>query len=389
MIAQTKNHILLCFHITLYTIAWIACSTSGALAVTVLFPATDAATPTGGEVYRINLIEALPGHTVLLADETDPGLALTAEISDVVYINSETNSSAIKDILRDTCIGVVIEEGQLVDDFGIASRAGTENHLSIEITDNSHPITSSFATGNLPIFTTTQALNNLEGTIAPAATANTLGTHPSEPDRITLTYMEIGDALYDTGVAAGRRVLLPWGAKMGATAISTLTPDGETLMHNAILWAEAAKGCKQLVKRAYLPDGTQLSGDGSETLPRGATIQFMIYFNNPDAAQTDVEVQDILEPTFAYQATSMRTTTMAACTNLICDAAEEQTIYNTVVLAGLRTDNPDGALPGGDEVSYTSGTLTVEAGDRVNANLQLDVNTNTLWALLFEAKIAQ
>jgi len=367
----------------------IALSAPGALAVTVLFPATDAATPTGGEVYRINLIEALPGHTVLLADESDPGLALRAEISDVVYINSETNSSAIKDILRDTCVGVVLEEGQLTDDFGISSRAGTENHLSIDITDNSHPITSAFATGNLPIFTAIQSINNLEGTIAAAAVANTLGTHPGEPGQITLTYLEIGDALYDTGVAAGRRVLLPWGARMGAAAIATLTPDGVTLMQNAILWAEAAKGCKQLVKRAYLPDGTQLTGDGSETLPRGSTIQFVIYFNNPGAAQTDIEVQDLLDPTFAYQATSMRTTTMTACANLICDATEEQAIYDALSLAPLRTDDPDGALPGGDEVSYTSGTLTVEAGDRVSANLQLDVNANTLWALLFEAKIAQ
>jgi len=389
MAHRTKNLFRLCFRSTLCAMALIALSASGALAVTVLFPATDAATPTGGEVDRINLIEALPGHTVLLADETDPGLALRAEVSDVVYINSETNSSAIKDILRDTCVGVVLEEGQLTDEFGISSRAGTEGYRAINITDNSHPITSAFPIGNLQIFTEQQDLNNLEGTIAAAAVANTLGTHPGEPDMITLTYLEIGDALYDTGVAAGRRVLLPWGAKMGGSAISTLTPSGETLMQNAILWAEETKGCKQLVKRAYLPDGTQLSGDGSETLPRGATIQFMIYFNNPGAAQSDIEVQDLLDPTFAYQATSMRTTTMTACANLVCDATEEQAIYDAVSLAPLRTDDPDGALPGGDEVSYTSGTLTVEAGDRVSANLRLDVNANTLWALLFEAKIAQ
>ncbi|PLY06326.1 MAG: hypothetical protein C0624_04400 [Desulfuromonas sp.] len=361
------------------------------LAVTVLFPATDAASPTAGEVYRINIIQGLPNHTAFLVDENAPNLAQQADLSDVVYINSEVNSARINTQLRDTCIGVVIEEGRLFDDFGISSNIQGRSGRFIDIVDNTHPITSSFpVVNNLEIFSATETLNHLTGTISTAASANFLAKRSAETTtQIVLTYFNIGDPLNDgVSFAAGRRVTLPWGQGMNFAAISNITPNGVTLMQNAVLWAEEVRGCKQLVKRAYLSDGTQLVGDGTETLPRGTTVQFVIYFNNPGVALTDIEIQDVLDPTFVYQSDTMRTTTMTACANVGCDATEEQNIYDTVRVASLRSDNPDGSLPGGDEVSYTAGTLTIEAGDQTSANSQLDVNANTLWALFFEAKVA-
>ena len=51
-----------------------------------------------------------------------------------------------------------------------------------------------------------------------------------------------------------------------------------------------------LVKRAFLTDGTALTGDGSETLPRGTTVRFLVYVNNPtDVAVADIRVTDTMD----------------------------------------------------------------------------------------------
>ena len=64
--------------------------------------------------------------------------------------------------LRNTTIGVVNEEVNLVDDLGIAGSFGFPTWTtSVNITNNNHYITSTFSTGLLSIFTVNQPPINI------------------------------------------------------------------------------------------------------------------------------------------------------------------------------------------------------------------------------------
>ena len=63
----------------------------------------------------------------------------------------------------------------------------------------------------------------------------------------------------------------------------------------------------QLIKRAYLADGTVIP-DGS-SLPKGTVVKFIIYVNNNTILPVDdVSIQDALAGAFAYTANSIKQT---------------------------------------------------------------------------------
>ena len=63
-------------------------------------------------------------------------------------------------------------------------------------------------------------------------------------------------------------------------------------------------------------------------------------------------------------------------------AAEELAIFTAVDGAAFLTDAVDG-----DVASYTGASLSVDGGDGNVANLQLDINANAVWAILFSVKM--
>lgn len=126
-----------------------------------------------------------------------------------------------------------------------------------------------------------------------------------------------------------------------------------------------------LNKIAFLTNGTQLASGA--TLPHGTEVRFVIYVDNTtNFPLNDVSIQDILDPTFAYQAGSMKVD------NTIVSGATEAVIYSTVnAVAGTVTDAVDG-----DVASVTG--ATINAGDQNEAgNNQLDIAANRVWAILF------
>ena len=137
----------------------------------------------------------------------------------------------------------------------------------------------------------------------------------------------------------------------------------------------------RIVKRAFWPDGTPIPSGA--TIPSGVEFKYLLYVNNPGAAISDVTVGDVLDPVFVYQAGTIQAdNSLADCAAVTCTPAEELAIFAAVDAAAVLTDAVDG-----DVASYTGASLSVDAGDGNIANLQLDINANEIWAILFAVKM--
>ncbi len=137
-----------------------------------------------------------------------------------------------------------------------------------------------------------------------------------------------------------------------------------------------------LVKRAFLADGTPLTS--GSTLSTGTLVKFMIYVNNNSTiATSDVSIQDVLDPLFAYQTGTIKVdNSVANCAAATCTPAEEAAIFAAADAAAALTD----AVAAGDVASFTGGT-TVDVGNQNQANDQFNVAANTVGALLFSVRI--
>ena len=154
---------------------------------------------------------------------------------DVAYVSMEISDAELGTKLRNAAIGVVNENILLTYDFGLSSSIKQGNQDSIKIDDNTHYITSPFATGMLTITTSTQPLSAVAGS-APEnpkilSYTNTSGAifYPS------LVALESGMGLVGGGTSAARRVQLPWG--WPGFDFTALNADGQTIMRRAIEWA--------------------------------------------------------------------------------------------------------------------------------------------------------
>lgn len=126
-----------------------------------------------------------------------------------------------------------------------------------------------------------------------------------------------------------------------------------------------------LNKTAFLANGTRLVSGA--TLPRGTEVRFVIYIDNTTAfGMSDVSIQDVLDPTFAYQAGTMQVDNSAAT------GATPTQIYNAVNSGLGVTDDP---LDG--DVASAVG-VTIDVGNSVvGTNGQLNIGPNSVWAILF------
>jgi hypothetical protein len=67
---------------------------------------------------------------------------------------------------------------------------------------------------------------------------------------------------------------------------------------------------------------------------------------------------------------------------MTCTPAEELAIFTAVNGAATLTDAVDG-----DVASYTGASSSVDAGNGNVVNLQLNINADAVWAMLFSAKM--
>lgn len=136
-----------------------------------------------------------------------------------------------------------------------------------------------------------------------------------------------------------------------------------------------------LVKTAFLTSDGSPIASGS-TVPQGTSVDFMIYVNNLGSVPVnDTSIQDILDPLFAYQVTTIRVdNSIANCAAALCTVAEEATIYTAAAGAATSSDGIDA-----DTASFNGGT-TVDVGTAAG-NGQLNVAANTVLAVVFTVQV--
>ncbi|MEM6799394.1 MAG: hypothetical protein AAF589_07755, partial [Planctomycetota bacterium] len=226
---------------------------------------TANSTLTTQETQRKTQFEAW-GHTVTTIEDGDTQTNFDTAMAavDVVYVSEEVSATSVGYKLRLATVGVVSEERALDDELGFSTANGVDwDGTTVTVTDNTHPITSSFSTGSLTIVSSTQTLSYTSGTEASGAQA--LISYSGAHD---LAVLEVGAALANTyssnSTAAGRRVRLPWGGD--SFQASSLNSNGLLIAQNAIDWA---------------------SSGGATSGPSGMTVLLVIDDSSPDADEQD------------------------------------------------------------------------------------------------------
>ncbi len=186
-------------------------------------------TPDPDDQLKIEIIESW-GYEVDFYQDRDSG-GIDWSNYDLAYVSETSVSGDVNADLRSLTIGVINEEPALYDNLQLAS--GDTNHVgsSINITDNSHFITSVFAKGPLPIYT-----GGMQILTADTPLAAGLQTLAQFNGAATLTATE-RDAETIGGTAAGRRVTLPLGQHFaGGFDWKNLNQNGHLLVQRAIEW---------------------------------------------------------------------------------------------------------------------------------------------------------
>ena len=347
-------------------------------AATVLFITRNNGTFNADELQRTNLITSW-GHTILPLYQSSTQAVFDAAVTqaDVAYFSSQINTAQIGFNPETACVGSLIEEGALSDEFGLSSTSGDYAYPTIYLVGSSHYITATLPAGAHTIFSPAEKLHYLSGSIAPGALL--LSLDGTTNNYRVMVVVDIGGELYTGALATGRRVWLPWGPTN--ITFSNLTATGEILLKRSIEWASQASTCSRLTKRAFLPDGTALIS-GTQ-LAAGTEVKFLIYINNTGNAQSDISVQDILDPAFTYlPATLQIDNSLINCASSPCAPAAEAAIFAAVNASSFRTDSVDG-----DGVRF-DGINTIDAGDQnVPGNGVININANSIWALLFSATL--
>ena len=225
----------------------------------VLFVVGNAASLTSEETAHQTLIESW-GHAIdIIDDGASQGAFDTAVANnDVVYMTNDITSNNLGTKLVDATIGVVTSEDNLSDEFGMASNIAWESGSDIGINNNSHYITSPFPIGTLTVFSTSESLAYVTGSLSP--NLGLLARSTTGPALVTL---DTGASMYGGGSAAGRRVQLPWGGTPSLEP-NDLTADGLTILQRAIEWGAGAGNATGPIAHWKLDDGVGTTAIDSE-----------------------------------------------------------------------------------------------------------------------------
>ena len=189
----------------------------------------------GNETIRKDLIESW-GYSVLLIDESASQEKYDEAVaeSNVAYVSALADHSKLQDKLVNTSIGVVYEQYELLDSFGMAEQERRRDLNVINIVNNTHYITSVFPTGELVIYSGDEPSYTLEPEYASGL--QILGQMNSDGWQPALTVVNTNAGLFGGGTAAGRRVTLPWEN----LDFSSINADGQTLMRRTLAWGAGA-----------------------------------------------------------------------------------------------------------------------------------------------------
>ncbi|MGD9166070.1 MAG: DUF2341 domain-containing protein, partial [Syntrophobacterales bacterium] len=194
--------------------------------------------------------------------------------NDVMYISESVSSGNVNTKARDLNIGIVDDECWLWDEmeYGSTGNGGGDWGSTINITDNSHYITSTVSTGNLSIYSSGANINNLPSSLASGG--QLLGqTSVSDP---TLFAFDTGASL-DSGTAANRRVGFP----SFDSNPSNWTTNLETLLQRSLEWAAGCGAGGGSTNSAPVLDAI-----GNKSVDEGQLLEFTISATDPDTGDT-------------------------------------------------------------------------------------------------------
>jgi hypothetical protein len=222
----------------------------------VLLVATSTASPTANETARKTLIQSFGCYVTLIDDDASQATFDSALLNnDVAYVSVDAVAASVGTKLANTAVGVVNENANLADEFGIASTTMLGSGTTLTRND----------TGNVTIFSSSQTTVSLAGTVS--IDIQVRGKWGSDSG---YNLLEGGSRRYNSGYVVGRRVQLPWGGSTFAT--SMLAQSGKDLMKEAILWAGGCIGRWSLDETSGTT-ATDTSGkNGNGALTSGVTF---------------------------------------------------------------------------------------------------------------------
>ncbi len=171
-------------------------------------------------------------YAVTLIDESDTQANYDTAVAanDVAYVPEEVASSNLSSKLVSASIGVIVEESECYDEFGLTATSVTmEIETDITILDYDHYITKPFVAGNLAICSL-QDMNKVTSSVARGGQVLAdwpLGGH-------ALIAIDADARLIDGTKAIGRRVFLPIGGD--SFDWNALTADGLTIVQRSLEW---------------------------------------------------------------------------------------------------------------------------------------------------------
>ncbi|TWT90856.1 hypothetical protein Mal64_12540 [Pseudobythopirellula maris] len=265
----------------------------GAVAQELLFVRTSSGSYSAQEQSRVTQFENW-GYTVTpIHDEASQASFDTAFASaNVVYISSTANENQVSGKCKSATVGVVCEQRYIDKLMGFSTNQGwNSNFTSTTILDNTHPVTAGLATGAVTIVSSSQPLTMMNSTVAGGMTI--LSRNPSYGNGNMLGVMEAGASLGGGGVAAGRRVRLPWGS--GSFDWSALNANGLLIARQALEWAVS----ERLLAHWTFDEGSGVtiadsSGNGEDAAFATGTPAWVsgvrgnaLQFNGSNDAETD------------------------------------------------------------------------------------------------------
>jgi hypothetical protein len=193
----------------------------------------------------------------------------------VAYISQEATSVGAK--LTDQTIGVVNENKDMVDDLGFATGLSMGGGLPTLKVDQSHYITSVFATNPVSPYAANEWYQIVNEPVAEGV--DPVGTWVEAPwsGKPALMALCPGGSLIGGGTDAGRRAQLPWGSGQGATPvdiINSISDDGRTITKRAIEWCAGAGECAEpsgSIVFEEFTEGRQLGGEYVDIPKPGGT----------------------------------------------------------------------------------------------------------------------
>ncbi|UII80488.1 proprotein convertase P-domain-containing protein [Flagellimonas sp. CMM7] len=176
------------------------------------------------EQNTIDKLTAL-GYTVTVVDDNVGGDANSYGVTFVYEDVFSGDALANVANLSTTERGVITSEPALHDDILGAATGGSSGLTSVNIINNTHPITSGLSLGNYNIGDALYHGNGL-------TTGTVLGRDPNNSEA-SIVIWEQGDAM-EVGTAPGKRAIVPHANGNGG-----FNSAGEDLLVNAIIWTAA------------------------------------------------------------------------------------------------------------------------------------------------------